>query len=194
MHAFGIVFVVLVRLLAGGLLAAAGAAKIAAGRDYRRRWLEAYDLLPARLLGPVALIVAVLEVVAGVALLLGAFGVVSGLLAAAVLVAVTLVAVATLLRGRTPSCGCYGQMRNELISWQTIVRNAVLVVGIVVAEVPFGGAGPGLGTVAWPLPAAMVAGGALAILGGVHWLGRIPAARRREREEAMLVAGSAGSR
>jgi uncharacterized membrane protein YphA (DoxX/SURF4 family) len=113
------------RLLVGGLLVLAGSLKLSTHNG--RRWLEPYQLLPAWMLPIAATTIAVAELVAGAALLLGAFGALSAVGAAALLLLVTSAAAITLLRGKRPPCGCFGGLSNELLSWRIVVRNVVFV-------------------------------------------------------------------
>lgn len=94
--------------------------------------LGGYALLPAATVGAAARVLAVLELVAGVALIArpgsGAW------LAGALLVLVTGAVIVNLLRGhRDVGCGCGGIEDEQPLSWALVARNAVLLAGVALA-------------------------------------------------------------
>ncbi|WP_433657652.1 MauE/DoxX family redox-associated membrane protein [Nocardia sp. CA-128927] len=118
-----------VRTIVGGLFIAAGFAKLSATTRWRQDWLASYELVPGVLIGPIAWAVPIVEAIVGICLVLGAFGRVSVLAAAAILVAVTVAVISALMRRLQVSCGCFGTL-GELISWRIVVRNLVLIASL----------------------------------------------------------------
>jgi hypothetical protein len=120
----------LVRTAALGLclvFATGAASKLAAPARFADE-LDGYGLLPRVLLVPVAWTVTLAEF--GAALLLGwpPTSQVGAMLAAALLLGVTLALVLTLARGLRPSsCGCGGLGGDVPVTWSLVGRNAVLL-------------------------------------------------------------------
>ena len=89
--------------------------------------IENYRVLPEMLVHPFARLLPVLELVAGITLLFPASCEWGGLIAAAVMLAVTGAVVINLWRGqREIDCGC-GGMSSQPLSWALVARNAVLL-------------------------------------------------------------------
>jgi len=139
----GLVAGLTVRLLVGGVLTLAGAAKLLGDSGARTKWLQAYGLIPAPLVGAVAVGLASLELLAGAALLLGFGGVLSIALGGTVLVLITGGAAVTLARGKRPDCGCFGRWAREQLSWRVVFRNLALV-GMLAVIGGFGLTQPGI--------------------------------------------------
>lgn len=124
---------------------------------------------PARLAAPLATLIPLTEL-AGAALLLpeataGAGSVLTLLLLAAFSVAIT----ANLLRGRRPSCNCFGQLSAAPIGGPDLIRNALLALAAVLVL----GLGIGPSAVA-PIassPALALAAGLLSGLAVAAWVG-----------------------
>jgi uncharacterized membrane protein YphA (DoxX/SURF4 family) len=129
--------VLVARVGVGSLLILAGSLKLSTGNGPRQSWLEVYGLLPNKLLPIAAFAIAAAELIAGAALFLGAFGGYGAGAAATVLGLITATAGVTLLRGKRPSCGCFGRLSRDLLSWRIVIRNLVLT-AIVLAVVPLG--------------------------------------------------------
>jgi hypothetical protein len=177
-----ILLAIVSRLLIGGLFLAGGAAKLAAGDSFRRRWLDSYFKLPSGLGGPVAATFGVLEIAVGSAYVLGVGNSASGWAAAGLLSAVTGVVAVTLIRGRRPACGCGGTLTNSLVSWRLVVRNiAFIAVAAVLASV--NAVGPGLGSAA---PILAFAVWALVGVAAVSMVGSL--ARSRSIDEPSVGA------
>ena len=122
-----------VAVLARSLLAVAfllSAASKLLDRDGSREAASGLGV-PERFARPVGLGLPVVELAAAGLLLPGATArlglVVSGLL----LVAFTALLIGNLVKGRRPTCRCFGQLSDEPISWLTVARNVVLL-GLVV--------------------------------------------------------------
>jgi uncharacterized membrane protein YphA (DoxX/SURF4 family) len=132
------------RLVVGGLLTAAGFSKASTSPDRRRALIGAYRLVPGRLLPLVAWLVPAVELVAGAAVLLGAFGRGAAVAADLTLLPVTGAVTWGLVQGLEISCGCFGRLE-ELISWRIVARNLVLVSAAAAVAV-HGVTGPGTGS------------------------------------------------
>jgi len=165
---------IIARLVAGGILLAAGIAKLASPATWRQVWLAAYRLLPRPLVAPAALLLPTVEIGCGVALLTGAFGA-GSLIAAAALLAVLTLAVATaLFRHLEISCGCAGRLDTR-VSGQAVARNLVLIVAVAVPAWHGGPAVLALAALPWPAQVAVLA---LAVL-AVHGSYAVASARQR---------------
>lgn len=111
-----------VQIAAGLVLAIAGVGKLFRGSEFKGI-LNAYELVPAPLLTPTAVLIVVLEISTGVALIAG-WQVATSALVAAGLYAIFAAAMAiNLVRGRTAiDCGCFRSTRQPL-EWRLVVRN-----------------------------------------------------------------------
>jgi hypothetical protein len=124
----------LVRLTVGGLLILAGGIKLSDSQAQRRKWLQAYELLPERMVPSMAVGIPVAELTVGVSVAAGAFGWLAGVAAAGLLAAISGAAAATLIRGRSPRCGCFGRLTRESISWRVVVRNLIMASAVLGVE------------------------------------------------------------
>ncbi|MFO1040016.1 MAG: MauE/DoxX family redox-associated membrane protein [Geminicoccaceae bacterium] len=117
--------------------------------------VEAYDLLPERLVPTAVLALPVVELLAALLLPWQATRAVGLLLGALVLVGVTAGVAINLLRGRTIiDCGCGGLSGRQPISWLLVMRNlGLMAVLAIVAMAP-----------STPLDAMGVVGGGVAFL------------------------------
>jgi uncharacterized membrane protein YphA (DoxX/SURF4 family) len=113
------------RLLIAVTLLAAGAMKLRAGRATFAQAVRDYDLLPARLVTPVAMTLPPFEIAVGVLLLAGAMTRPAAAAACVVLIAFALAVALNLARGRANDCGCFGGQRSR-IAWRVVQRNAAL--------------------------------------------------------------------
>jgi uncharacterized membrane protein YphA (DoxX/SURF4 family) len=96
-----------------------------------------YHLLPDALVGPVAVLVPMLELVAAAALVagLGARG--AALTIALMLVAFTAGMIQALVRGIDLDCGCFGTATKVEVGWASIARNvALLGMAVAIAALP----------------------------------------------------------
>lgn len=110
------------------------------------------------------------EIGCGFALLLGVSPVVSGGVAAALLLSFLIGVSANLARGRQIDCHCFGSRDSEPLGWRTLVRLAVLLTGTALVIVrPSGGL---LVPPIEPLPAVLLAFG---LLLGLYMLRALPA-------------------
>ncbi|TMB59960.1 MAG: DoxX family membrane protein [Chloroflexi bacterium] len=113
------------RLFIAATLCLAGVMKLRAGPAAFAQAVRGYDLLPARLVTPIATTLPPFEVALGVLLLAGAMTRPAAAAACVVLVAFALAVAANLVRGRENDCGCFGQQRSR-IAWRVVQRNAAL--------------------------------------------------------------------
>ena len=119
-----VIVVLFARLALAAVFAVAGVAK-ASDRAGTRSALRAFGA-PARLAGPLALLLPLAEL-AVAALLLPASTAATGAAGALVLLVIFCGAIAyNLAQGRAPDCRCFGQLHSAPASWKTLVRNGVL--------------------------------------------------------------------
>ncbi|MBP2194330.1 MauE/DoxX family redox-associated membrane protein [Nocardia goodfellowii] len=149
-------FELTVRLVVGGLLVARGIGVLRSVETWRQVWLAVHQIAPAGLVRPIAMVLPIAEMVAGILLLLGAFGS-RGSVAAGLVLASTTVAIGVArARGLRLADGAFGRLR-PLLSPPALLRNAVFVIaiGIVAAQ----GASPLAVAATWSawLQAAVVA-------------------------------------
>ncbi|RDI53250.1 MauE/DoxX family redox-associated membrane protein [Nocardia mexicana] len=131
---------VAVRLVVGGLLFARGVGLLNSASARRQLWLALHQLVPAPLVRPVALSLPVAELLAGILLLLGAFGTFALVTAAVVLVSTTVAGRVALGRGLVVAGGSLCRLQ-PLLSRYTLLRNMVFV-GAIGAVAVHGGATP----------------------------------------------------
>ncbi|HSK28308.1 MAG TPA: MauE/DoxX family redox-associated membrane protein [Jiangellales bacterium] len=125
------------RFVLAGVFLLAGVTKLRHPAGFRAA-VANYQVLPTPVVAPVAVALPWLEVVVGLALLLGVLIVPVAVLAAVVLVAFAAGIGINVRRGRTIGCGC-GLARRQQVSHRLVVRNGVLAVaGVVVALAPAG--------------------------------------------------------
>ncbi len=118
------VFLLLSRLLLAAVLGVAGIAKLL-DREGSRRALLDFGV-PARLARQAAIMLPLVELGAAAALVPNASGR-WGAIAALVLLGTFSVAIgAALVRGRRPSCHCFGRLHSAPAGWPTLLRNAGL--------------------------------------------------------------------
>ena len=113
------------RLFIAATLCVAGAMKLRAGRGTFAHAVRGYDLLPARLVTPVATALPPFEITVGLLLLAGVMTRAAAAAACLVLVAFALAVALNLARGRENECGCFGGQRSR-IAWHVVRRNAAL--------------------------------------------------------------------
>lgn len=129
-------FLLLSRLLLAAVLGVAGVAKLL-DRDGSRRALRDFGT-PARIVGPTALVLPLVELGAAAALVPDASAR-WGALAALGLLGLFSVAIGVaLVQGRRPSCHCFGRLHSAPAGWPTLLRNTGLaaLAGAVVLLVP----------------------------------------------------------
>ena len=118
------VLALMARWALAAVFAVSGVAKLA-DRAGTRRSLADFGA-PAVLAGPGAILLPVAELLCAGALVVSGSAAWGALGVLVLLVVFTAAIGISLLRGRTPDCHCFGQLRSEPIGVKTLVRNAVL--------------------------------------------------------------------
>jgi uncharacterized membrane protein YphA (DoxX/SURF4 family) len=95
------------RVALGAIFVAAGALKLGDPLAFARV-IDAYAILPERLVTLVAAVLPWIEIAAGGALIVGRWSTGGALVVLALLAAFLVVAGVTLARGLDPECGCFG--------------------------------------------------------------------------------------
>jgi Methylamine utilisation protein MauE len=112
------------RLVLAVCFAVAGGAKVA-DREGTREVVVAFGA-PARLAGPLALILPVAELSVAVLLLFSATAVAGAAAALGLLVLFSAAIAVSLARGQAPECHCFGQLHSSPAGWKTLARNGAL--------------------------------------------------------------------
>ena len=183
MGALGLVASVAVSVV----LAVSGTAKLL-DRDGTREAVAGFGL-PAALVPVVAALLAPAELLAAVLSLVPATRTLGLSLAAVLLIAFTLVVMATLRSGRRPECHCFGRLGSAEISGRTVVRNLVLLLLVAVGLVGTSSERPSGSSAVVSVLAGVLLGAAL--LGGEWLTGRAERRRQEERDEALYEQTSA---
>jgi hypothetical protein len=123
----------LARLLLAVVFAVAGAAKLA-DRDGVRQVAAEFGA-PAAFLAPLVWLVVAAELGVGLVMIVSGWAQIGALAALALLVVFSAAVVANVVRGRRPSCHCFGRLHAAPVGWSTVARNALLasVAGFVAA-------------------------------------------------------------
>jgi uncharacterized membrane protein YphA (DoxX/SURF4 family) len=114
------------RFVLGTVFLLAGLAKLPRRREFVSV-VRAYDVLPSRLVAPVARGVPRLELLMGVLLMIGLGTRWVALLVAIVLAFFSAAVGINLARGRDLDCGCFAVGAPRRITWSLVARNAILV-------------------------------------------------------------------
>lgn len=100
-----------------------------------------YRLLPEMLVGPLAAVLPVLELVVAVALVAGVEAKGAALVAGAMLLGFTAAMGQAMARGIDIDCGCFGSASTTEVGWGPILRNSALLVAcawvVIAPEVPW---------------------------------------------------------
>lgn len=91
------------------------------------RGLAAYQLLPARLIAPLAWLLPLLELALAATFLLGLMLPIAGGIGALLLAVFIAAIVINLRRGRSIACNCHGSAQQTPISWGLVVRDGLLL-------------------------------------------------------------------
>jgi peroxiredoxin/uncharacterized membrane protein YphA (DoxX/SURF4 family) len=131
------------RLVLGAVFLLAGSTKLADPHGWRRAVRD--FSVPAFLIGPVMVLLPLIELSVAAALLPAALAWYGARAALALLVAFMVAVAFAMIRGRKPDCHCFGQLHSAPVGWQTLARNALLGVlaGWLASRQP-GSLGPGL--------------------------------------------------
>ena len=119
------------RIAVGLILLLAGGAKIFSGRRYVQDLVSAYRILPGWSLRPIALGLPWVEISLGVLLIADVFAGPVAAAGAALLAAFSLAVGATLRRGDTAPCGCFGSALPSRTSWSLVGRNVLMVIVLI---------------------------------------------------------------
>ncbi len=95
------------RLILGGVLLVAGALKVTDPTTAERA-VRAYQILPYDLAGTVGLILPIVEIIAGVLLIVGLFTRISAVIGGLLMIAFIIGIASAWARGLTIECGCFG--------------------------------------------------------------------------------------
>jgi hypothetical protein len=118
------------------LFASSAFHKVVAPGQFRSA-VQAYRLIPSRLVGITAMTIIAFEAVLAPALLLAPSSRPAAIGAVLLLLLYTIAIGVNLLRGRSDlDCGCYGSARRQTLHPLLLVRNATLLLGAVLATAP----------------------------------------------------------
>lgn len=113
------------RLVLAGMFLFAAVPKLLDPVTFARD-IDNYRLLPDALIGPVALMLPVAEIVIALALVTGLYARGAALAAGAMLLAFAAGMVQAIVRGIDLDCGCFGRFAEAQVSWWTVARNLTL--------------------------------------------------------------------
>jgi uncharacterized membrane protein YphA (DoxX/SURF4 family) len=119
------VVVLLARLFLGGLLIVAGALKIGHAPDLAAA-IAGFRLLPAAIVGPLALGIPFFEVLLGGYLVAGLFVRVAATVAAVQFLAYAAAIASAVVRHLPASCGCFGPNDTAVADWPHVVVDVAL--------------------------------------------------------------------
>lgn len=157
----------ILRVLIGALLIVAACAKLWRGQSALQQAVMAYQLLPSVLVKPFSFALPVIEIVAGLSLIVALHAEWPLLLAACLLTVFIIAILRSVLLDRKHYCGgCWGFSTHDvsIVRWQLVYRNAVLVILLAVADLIQ--AGP------WSHALAAAALVCLAVVAGCHAIKR----------------------
>ena len=135
---------VLLRLLLAGLLLTAGIGKLL-DREGGRESLRAFGV-PERLVGPVALLLPVIELVIAVGLIPPATARWAALAAAASMAVFSTVIARALMRGERVECHCFGALSDSPAGPAALIRNLLIAVAALLVACAPGAPGPAVTT------------------------------------------------
>jgi hypothetical protein len=116
---------VLFRLVLAGMFLFAAVPKLLDPVTFARD-IDNYRMLPDALIGPLALMLPVAEIVIGLALVTGVYARGAAITAGILLVGFAIGMVQAIVRGIDLDCGCFGHFAEAQVSWWTVARNATL--------------------------------------------------------------------
>lgn len=109
------------RFLLGYVLLQAAVPKLRGRREFELA-VSNYELLPRRVVRPVARTLPLIELCCGAALICGFAVAVAGLIASALFAIFGFAMALNLVRGRSFDCGCAGPALSRRISWPLVIR------------------------------------------------------------------------
>ncbi|MBI1290003.1 DoxX family membrane protein [bacterium] len=123
------VALLLCRIVAGGAFILAGALKVKGGPLIFQMSIEGFKLVPAWATMPLAYFLPWLEILTGLALVLGIWTRQSALVVTGLYVVFTVGLASVLVRGLDIDCGCFGGLFGESsVGPMSLVRNGVFIV------------------------------------------------------------------
>lgn len=120
----------LVRVFIGGYFVVAAVPKIIEPLAFATSIMH-YGLLPSWSVNAVALVLAWLELLAGVGLIMGIRTRVHSLLCGGMLLVFTLAVAYAVVLGLKIDCGCFGESGGEEVSWIKVAKNSAMILGCV---------------------------------------------------------------
>ncbi|HEY0615417.1 MAG TPA: MauE/DoxX family redox-associated membrane protein [Candidatus Elarobacter sp.] len=127
------------RVVIGGVLIVAGAAKIGSPAQFAAQ-IAGFQLLPQAAIAPLALGLPFLEILTGGCLVAGVFTRAAAWIAVAMLAAFDAAIASAVVRGMSVSCGCFGPNDQTVTTWAEVARDAVFVVLALIAALRAPGA------------------------------------------------------
>ncbi|MGD8291114.1 MAG: MauE/DoxX family redox-associated membrane protein [Desulfobacterales bacterium] len=117
-----------VRWILGGIFIYVGSNKILAPAVFAKI-IYGYSLFPALFINLMAIIVPMLELITGLALIIGFYPRSAALIINAMLLAFIMALSVNLIRGHEFDCGCFSISSNpqEISAWQVIIRDFVIL-------------------------------------------------------------------
>jgi len=113
------------RLIVAGMFLFAALPKLLDPVSFARD-IDNYRMVPDALIGPLALMLPVAEILIGAALVSGVYARGAALVAGAMLLGFAAGMIQAIARGINLDCGCFGQFAEAQVSWWTVARNLVL--------------------------------------------------------------------
>lgn len=114
--------ILVLRVLVGAVFIVAGGAKIGHA-DIFAAQIAAFRILPSALIGPLALLLPLFEVLLGGYLVIGLYTRLAAWIAVAQLAIFALAIASAVARGMTISCGCFGPGDATVTSWPEALRD-----------------------------------------------------------------------
>ncbi len=121
----GRALLVLLRLVVAAVFLFAAPSKLLDPVTFARD-IDNYRMLPDVLIGPLALVLPVAEILIGLALVTGVWARGAALVSAAMLIGFALGMVQAIVRGIDLDCGCFGSFAEARVSLWTVGRNLLL--------------------------------------------------------------------
>lgn len=120
----------LVRVFIGGYFVVAAVPKIIEPLAFATSIMH-YGIVPSWSVNAIALILAWLELIAGIGLIMGIRTKVQALFCGGMLVAFTLAVAYAVVLGLKIDCGCFGASGGEEVSWLKVAKNSAMIIGCI---------------------------------------------------------------
>lgn len=115
------------RILVGGIMLVAGAAKLKAGSQQFSRAILGYGLVSPVIATLLGRALPRVEIATGICLMIGLFNTIASLVAFALLSLFSAALMLSLYRGRAHDCGCFGLAKTKQVQWWMVYRNLALM-------------------------------------------------------------------